>query len=435
MSPPLVAPSGTVMAVAARRRRGEDSISFDHRGPCTDPERHRNCPGRWRAEVSRGYDASGKRVKSKVTATSKTALLEKLKALHEDLDAGVEDRSATLRQAIDTWLEEGLDGRSAKTIKRNRSLFYAAENPGELRPEFASIGKTKLRELKATQVRLALVAAAETRSPATMSLIHNCLTRAIRHAEANDLVRRNVAALVETTPQGKRHGRPSKSLSLTQAVAVINASRTLPEIRLHPGLKDTRRPAEVMHAYVVLSLLAGVRTEESRALLWSHVVASVEDEWTPVSEAGWEHEKYAVYVWRSVRAQGETKTEKSRRTLALPRLAATTLAALWKLQSDEKRAAGDTWKDTGLVYTTALGTALDSSNVRHAFKRITKAAGIGEDWTPRELRHTFVSLISESGVPIDEIARLVGHAGVPRNRDCLPKGIAARHPDWCHCHG
>jgi len=29
------------------------------------------------------------------------------------------------------------------------------------------------------------------------------------------------------------------------------------------------------------------------------------------------------------------------------------------------------------------------------FRRITKAAGIGEDWTPRELRTSFVSLMSD----------------------------------------
>jgi integrase len=30
--------------------------------------------------------------------------------------------------------------------------------------------------------------------------------------------------------------------------------------------------------------------------------------------------------------------------------------------------------------------------------------------TPRELRHSFVSLLSSSGMPIEEIAHLVGHA-------------------------
>lgn len=32
-------------------------------------------------------------------------------------------------------------------------------------------------------------------------------------------------------------------------------------------------------------------------------------------------------------------------------------------------------------------------------------------WTPREMRHSFVSLLSDSGVPLEDIARLVGHSG------------------------
>ena len=57
-----------------------------------------------------------------------------------------------------------------------------------------------------------------------------------------------------------------KSLTLDQAVAVITAARTLPVMELRSGLKDVRRPAELMHAYIVLSLLTGIRTEEARAL-------------------------------------------------------------------------------------------------------------------------------------------------------------------------
>jgi hypothetical protein len=33
-----------------------------------------------------------------------------------------------------------------------------------------------------------------------------------------------------------------------------------------------------------------------------------------------------------------------------------------------------------------------------------------EDWTSRELRHSFVSLLSSAGIPIEDIANLVGHA-------------------------
>jgi integrase len=34
-----------------------------------------------------------------------------------------------------------------------------------------------------------------------------------------------------------------------------------------------------------------------------------------------------------------------------------------------------------------------------------------DEWTPRELRHSFVSILSDSGVNIEKIADLVGHSG------------------------
>ena len=62
-----------------------------------------------------------------------------------------------------------------------------------------------------------------------------------------------------------------------------------------------------------------------------------------------------------------------------------------------------------LVFRTATGRALDAGNVRRSFRLVCEAAGTGPDWTPRELRHTFVSLMSDSDVAVEEIARLVGH--------------------------
>jgi site-specific recombinase XerD len=58
------------------------------------------------------------------------------------------------------------------------------------------------------------------------------------------------------------------------------------------------------------------------------------------------------------------------------------------------------------------GTSLDAANVRRGFRRIATAAGLNAaQWTPRELRHSVVSLRSDKGVPIEQIARLVGHTG------------------------
>ena len=250
--------------MATRRRRGEDGISFEHRGPCRDPERHRHCPGLWRGEFTLGYTGDGQRTRRKVSGKTKTAVVDKLRQLHHQLDQGIVPKTGyanyTVRQAANDWLANGLEGRAAKTVQKNQNV---------LDPILKVIGTRKLRQLTAADVRQALATMATRYSTAAVTMGHLALKRAIRHAEANDLVGRNVAALVDT-PKGQQ-GRPSKSLTLEQAVAVITAAETLPVMELRPGLKDVRRQAELMYAYIVLSLLVGVRTEEARALRWDHL--------------------------------------------------------------------------------------------------------------------------------------------------------------------
>jgi integrase len=109
--------------------------------------------------------------------------------------------------------------------------------------------------------------------------------------------------------------------------------------------------------------------------------------------------------------RGEPQTEKSRRTLELPKEAATALRDHHRRQAKQKLKAGRQWQDTKLVFCTRTGGPLDAGNVRRSFRAITRKAKIGEDWTPRELRHSFVSIMSDNGVPIETIADLVGHAG------------------------
>jgi integrase len=184
---------------------------------------------------------------------------------------------------------------------------------------------------------------------------------------------------------------------------VHSAAATLPVMELRPGLKDVRRPAELMHAYITLSLLCGLRTEEARALRWAHVDLDGDPAARPPVPRH-------VAVWRSVRAHGETKTERSRRTLGLPHMAVQALRGWADSQAGGRPPAGEGWQDTGLVFTSHHGAALDAGNVRKMFKRICTEAGAGDGWTPRELRTTFVSLMSHQGVAIEEIARLVGHA-------------------------
>jgi integrase len=56
------------------------------------------------------------------------------------------------------------------------------------------------------------------------------------------------------------------------------------------------------------------------------------------------------------------------------------------------------------------GSGLGATNARREFQAAVKAAGISGTRTARGLRHALVSLMSDSGVPVEEIARRAGHA-------------------------
>ena len=347
---------GSHASGARRRGHNEGSIYKDQ------------AKGRWYGAVSFGYGPDGQAWRRyKVSGRTRAEVAQKLRQLQAEQDSGVQpERGYTVQHAVDDWLAEGLDGRSAGTVTLHRHI---------LKPVTAVVGHIEVRQLTAHDVRQALVQLARDHSTRTVTMAHNALTRALRHAEANRHVVHNVAALVDT-PKGQS-GRPSKALTAGQAAAVLKAAE-----------------ASRLGAYVILCLMTGIRTEEARALRWDHVDL----------DAG------SIAVWRSVRHGGDTKTAKSRRTLGLPRAVIEALREHRVRQDEEKAAAAELWQNDDLVFATTIGTPLDAANVRRYFRSVCRAAGIGEDWAPRELRTSFVSLLSASGVPVEEIARLAGHS-------------------------
>ncbi len=237
--------------IAHRRGHGDDSIYLDA------------ARNRYVGAISLGYRPDGTRIRRKVTGRTKQEVRDKLKAARAELDAGLRSSATyTVAQAVDDWLRDGLDGRSERT----RTLYE-----GLMRSLKEHLGARPLRTLSAGDVRWALTQLAPRFSTRSLQITRNCLERAISQAQANDLVARNVAALVKL-PQG-RVGRPSKSFTVEQAKAVLAAA------------EGTR-----LHAYVTLSLLVGIRTEEARALRWDHVVIWADDSagWQPVTEVGFD---------------------------------------------------------------------------------------------------------------------------------------------------
>ncbi len=217
-----------------RRSRGEDGLHWDETRQ------------RWIATAALGFDARGKRITKKTSGTSKTVAKQKLKEILRDHEGGLTTAANNYRvtDAVRDWLDYGLAGRSAATIA-NYTTIADGHVVGQL-------GERRLRDLSADDVDRWLRTEARIVSTRTLRLMHSLLNRAIKHAMARDKVKRNVVMLCDV-PTGQ-NGRRSKSLNLEQAEAVLGAAE-----------------GTTLHAYIVLSLLIGARTEELRALHWEEV--------------------------------------------------------------------------------------------------------------------------------------------------------------------
>lgn len=327
--------------------------------------------------ISLGFHPNGKRNRLKRKARTKEAVKQKLIDAVEELEKGIKtDATYTVKDCVEDFLTTlAKTDLAPGSLKTYRSL--ATENI------ISEIGAIKLKELRADHVERWLHGRSERLATQSLKIVHSLLTRSIRRAQRHDLVGRNVSALVDT-PRGLK-GRPSKSLTLAQAATLLT---------------EAAKPEHRIGAYVILAIQSGLRTEELRKLTWADV----------------DLEEGAVYVLRSDRHGDDTKTPASRRGLSIPAAAIEALSALRKRQAAERLAAGQVYRDHDLVFCHEDGTPYTNKDVHGRFKKLTKAAGIGTDWVPRELRHTFVSLLSDHGVPIEKISDLVGHADTATTR-------------------
>lgn len=329
---------------------------------------------RYVAEKTVGYDARGNRITRKASGKTEAAALRSLAKRVRDFETGMSARSEhyRIRDAVDDWLVNGQINADEATVRRYRSLCSRHVVP--------NLGGRKVRELRAQEVEEWLRSLAPIMAPSTLRLTKWCLSKSITRAVKHGFADRNVVELADT-PKAERAGRPSKSLDIAQAQKVLSLTRDRP-----------------MHCYLVLALLTGARTEELRALRWENVHL---DSTPPFME-----------VWFSVRRNRDTKTPKSRRTIALPRLAAQRLREHRATQA-RIRLKASTWDDDGLVFATRNGRPLNQNNVIREFRRALSAVPEidPKEWTPREMRHSFVSLLSDSGMSVEQIADLVGHKG------------------------
>jgi integrase len=154
-------------------------------------------------------------------------------------------------------------------------------------------------------------------------------------------------------------------------------------------------------ALVTVAVALGLRQGEALGLQWADVDL----------DRGVIHIRHALQriggTWNLV----EPKSERSRRTIALPRVVIAALKAHRTMQLEERLAAGEDWKDQGFVFCTKTGGPLDTSNTKRVFRALLKAAD-APTIRFHDLRHTAASLLIAQGVNACAVAEILGHSSV-----------------------
>ena len=404
-----------------RRERGDDGISWDKINKC------------YVGTISLGYDDQGKRHRRQVRAKTKAEVKDKLKELHEELSAGVRTSATyTVEECVSDWLD-------SLTLDPDTVAEYRGQAAKWIYPR---IGSVKLKNFDVPAAERFFRGLGRVLGKRSLMMIKSTLRRSIRRAQKHGLIGKNVAELVDL-PAG-RPGRPSRAMTLDQASKVLATSRqtkpagyvkvirigeaktsathaatednqvacgnkprknapavqtstqlqdaTCRHCRTFLGLDADTDTGQQLEALFVLAITLGLRPGELRALTWDHV----------------DLDQAVIHVWRSARRDGDTKTPGSRRSLVLPRRAIDALRAHQRRQAAERRAAGDAWQETNLVFCHEDGRPYSRYGLNWRFSKMTQRAGIGH-WHAHEGRHTAVSIMSSNGVPIQDIADTVGH--------------------------
>jgi integrase len=151
------------------------------------------------------------------------------------------------------------------------------------------------------------------------------------------------------------------------------------------------------HAYVAVAITLGLRPGEVLGLRWEDV---------DLKPGG------TLRVRHSLKAGelAELKTQKSRRTLALPAAVLAALRDLKRDQAAQRLRLGGAWQEHDLVLPGPDGSPCTRSRAETGFAALCERAGLGTGWTRYATRHTWVSQLSNAGVDIEVIADGAGHA-------------------------
>jgi integrase len=360
--------------MTSRRGTGEGSV-------------YQRADGRWVAQVEAGLDSDGRRRRPRAVRRTKREALAALDELRRQADQGVTpERTQSVGEFLEWWLATVVPD----TVKPSTVDGYERIVKLYIAPH---VGRVKLAKLTPQHVKSMLrVMETDGLSPRTRQFARAVLRRALRWAEQNGLVIRNVAALVDG-PR-KTGTKLDDTLDAEGAHAVIAAAA-----------------GDRLEALAVVVLRLGLRKGEALALRWDDF--GLDAGTLSVRGTLKRRKRGGLYV-------DTTKTDAGMRELPLVAGTAEALREHRRRQAAERLALGPLWVDTGHVFTTATGTPLDPRNVNRWWSALCERAGVGHRRF-HAARHTAATLLLEQGVPLEVVSAVLGHAGLAITADVYAK--------------
>jgi integrase len=379
--------------MARRSRRGRGTVFWDA------------ARGSYTGQLSLGRDPeTGRRKRSpKVHAATEDECQSLLDEMRAELrkTGTVAPRDVTVEMILrDLMASPPAEWASPLTLRGNADRIARI---------IATVGSTKLQRLTVGQVeRMLREMAAGGLSSDNIRRARALLARAIRRAQRDGLVHRNVAELADV-PRGTR--RQSKAMTLDQVRALLALDLT-----------------PFWRAYIVTAIACGLRPGEMLGLRWQDI-----DFTGSTIRVRMCLKALPGPDGRRVLTLADLKTDRSRRSMQLPRDAAVVLRALKAEQARDRLGLGAAYADSGLVFAATSGRPCWAPDIRRQFGKLCQRAGLGAGWHPNETRHTFVSILSDAGIDLEDIADAAGHvtSAVTRNTyrhqlaDKLTKASAA----------
>jgi integrase len=324
----------------------------------------------------------GKPLRKYVSAKKRTEVVEKLKDLRRKIDDRLllKDESVKVAELFERWFEDVMRHQIAPSTFSN----YQTVVRMHILP---CLGNKKLVELNVGDVDKLLSQKADSGlSASTVRRIRAVLAQCLDQAIRWELVHRNVATLSRSPKMVRREGR---TLSPDQARHLLET------LRGHHN--------EALYA---LMLSTGLRRGEALGLRWSD----------------FDRDTGVLRVLRQLKREGsrlvttDTKTSLSRRAVNLPEPMLKALLTHEERQEAERDWLGDSWIDSGYIFTSSVGTPIDPRNLYREFQAICRSAGLG-DWHPHELRHSAASLMLAQGVKIQVVSQVLGHSSIRMTAD------------------